>query len=139
MWSDYCSRSREKEKTSTGGISIIIDVLQSRLHTLAHTDLNMTAPTEHDKFHNVEKGRYLTSRILGCSASNKAVFAFERNIRPPHLCSFGHNYLSFFLYFRRMPCAGRLPRNSSPIEPGLIHNMLLDAGACAVIYRGRLP
>jgi len=47
---------RKKErKTSTRGISIIIDVLQSRLHTLAHTVLNMTAPTEHDKFHNVEK------------------------------------------------------------------------------------
>lgn len=131
MWSDYCTKRGKKEKTSTGGISIIIDVLQSRLHTLAHTVLNMTAPTEHDKFHNVEKGRYLTFRILGCSASNKAAFAFGRNIRPPpRLCSFGHNYLSFFLYFRRM----RLPRNASPVEPGLIRNTLLDGVARAVIY-----
>lgn len=49
-------KKREGKKTwkhGGGAISIIIDVLQSRLHTLAHTVLAMTAASEHDKFHNV--------------------------------------------------------------------------------------
>lgn len=53
-----CIKKKKKKKPwkhGSGAISIIIDVLQSRLHTLAHTVLAMTAATEHDKFHNVEK------------------------------------------------------------------------------------
>lgn len=46
-------RGKKLWKHGGGAISIIIDVLQSRLHTLAHTVLAVTAASEHDKFHNV--------------------------------------------------------------------------------------
>lgn len=51
----YEKKRERKNPRKHGGraISIIIDVLQSRLHTLAHTVLAMTAASEHDKFHNV--------------------------------------------------------------------------------------
>lgn len=49
-------RKKNRWKHGGGAISIIIDVLQSRLHTLAHTVLAVTAASEHDKFHNVGSG-----------------------------------------------------------------------------------
>lgn len=48
-------------KHGSEAISIIIDVSQSRLHTLAHTVLAVTAPTEHDKFCNMGKKGILLS------------------------------------------------------------------------------
>lgn len=56
-------KKKKLRKHGGGAISIIIDVLQSRLHTLAHTVLAMTAASEHDKFHNV--GSRVTWRVEG--------------------------------------------------------------------------
>lgn len=66
-------------KHGGGAISIIIDVLQSRLHTLAHTVLAMTAATEHDKFHNVGKKKkvFYSLWVLKGTTTNKEAFASE--------------------------------------------------------------
>lgn len=51
-------------------------MLQSRLHTLAHTVLALTAATEHDKFHNVGgKKVFCSLRALKGKKTNKEAFA----------------------------------------------------------------